>query len=147
MIMLFARTILFPVAYFPLHLSCTILRPQSMTPRIACDSKSLMTDGLGPLVRPRFPVRYLIDLRARPSPLWAYNTFSYVLFLSFGLVSLLVLFSSIPFCSTPFYYASDLIYFHSIPFDSLRLISPLFVTTLRLARDLRVSLYINHCTI
>ena len=118
-----------------------------MTPRIACDSKSPMTDRLGPLVRPRFPVQYLIDSRARPSPLWAYNTFSYVLFLSSGLVSSLVLFSSIPFYSALFYYVSDLFNFYLIPFDSLRLVSPLFVTILRLARDLRVSLYINHCTI
>jgi hypothetical protein len=127
--------------------SCTILRLQSMTPRITCDSKSPMTDGFGPLARLRFSVRYPIDSCARPSPLWAYNTFSYVLFLSFGLVSSLVPISSIPFCSTPFYCASDLICFHSIPFDSLRFVSPLFATTLRLARDLRVSLYINHCTI
>ena len=115
----FARTTLSATLTFSSISSCTILRPQNMTPRITRDSKSPMTDRLGPLVRPRFPVRYPIDSRTQPSPLWAYNTFSYVLFLSFGLISSLVPISSIPFCSTPFYCTSDLICFHSILFDSL----------------------------
>ena len=88
------RSFLFFSAYYPFL--CTILRPQSMTPGITCDSKSPMTDWLGPLARPRFPVRYLADSRARPSPLWAYNTFSYVLFLSFRLAFYSMLFHSIP---------------------------------------------------
>ena len=95
----FARTI------FPFYLSfstiscCTILRSGGTTPRIACDSKSPMISRLGPLARPRFPVRYLIDSRAWPSPLWAYNVFSHVLFFSFRFTSPLC---SIPFCSIPF---------------------------------------------
>jgi hypothetical protein len=54
---------------FPFISLCTILRPQSMTPRIACDSKSPMTDRLGPLVRPRAPVRYSIRLMRTAQPL------------------------------------------------------------------------------
>ena len=138
----FARTI-FSFACYPSL--CTILRPQSTTPGIACDSKSLIADWLGPLVQPRFPVRYLADSHAWPSPLWAYNAFSYVLFLSFRLAS--SVFHSIPLYSIPFYHAFDLIHFYSILFDSLRLVFLLFFTTLRLARDLRVLLYINHYTI
>ena len=116
----FARTILFFFLFFCLlSLSCTILRPQSMTPGIACDSKSLMTDWLGPLVRPRSPIRYLVDSRAWPSPLWAYNTFSYVLLLSFRLT---LSPCSIPFCSIPFHKASLTssvsIRFYSILFES-----------------------------
>jgi hypothetical protein len=115
-----------------------------MTPGITCDSKSLMTDWLGPLVQPRFPLRYLTDSRAWPSPLWAYNTFSYVLFLSFDSRRPYVLFPSVPFYST-----MPLTSFTSIAilFDSFRLVSPLFFTVPCLARDLLVSLYINHCTI
>ena len=47
---------------------CTILRPQDTTPRIACDSKSPMTNELGPLVRPRFPIRYLLTHAHSPAP-------------------------------------------------------------------------------
>ena len=126
---------------FLLSLCCTILRLKSMTPKIACDSKSPMIDRLGPLARPRSPTRYLVDSRAWPSPLWAYNTFSYVLFLS----------TRFPLCSILFHsvsaYAYDLTCLHSIPFDSLLLVSPLFSEVPSLARDLRLSLYINHCTI
>ena len=108
---------------FSFHLlffSCTILRPQSMTPGIACDSKSPMTDWFGPLVRPRFLVRYLADSRAWPSPLWAYNTFSYVLFLSFQPASPLcyILFHSTPFHSITPLISLTSIRFYSIPFDS-----------------------------
>ena len=97
-----------------LSLSCTILRPESTTPRIACDSKSPMTDWLGPLVRPRSPVRYLADSRAWPSPLWAYNTFSYVLSLS---PRLTMSFYSILFHSATPLSSYVSILFHSILFD------------------------------
>ena len=127
-----------------LSLTCTILRPSSMTPGIACDSKSPMTDRPGPLVRPRFSVRYLANSRAWPSPLWAYNAFSDVLSLSFLFASSPC---SIPFRSILFHYAADLIYFYSVLFDSLLASSLLFSTILSLARDRRISLYINHCTI
>ena len=43
---------LFPSLSFDIS-PCTILRPQSMTPGIACDSKSPIDDRPGPLVRPR----------------------------------------------------------------------------------------------
>ena len=97
---------------YPFRLLCTILRPQDMTPRIACDSKSLMTGRLGPLVRPRFSIRYLVDSRARPSPLWAYNTFSYVLFLSLSPYRLL-------FYSLRFHSIAPLTSFTSILFSSI----------------------------
>ena len=106
--------------YFFFFSSCTILRPQSMTPRITCDAKSPMTDRLGPLVRPRFPVRYPIDSRAWPSPLWAYSTFSTVLFPSFQFAPSPALFSSILFYSIPFYYAFCSIRFPSTRFSIIR---------------------------
>ena len=99
-----------------------------MTPGLACDSESPMAERLGPLVWPRFPVQYLADSRAWPSPLWAYNTFSPILFLSFGLRSLL--FHSIPFYSISFHDASDFVYFCSILFYSLRLVSLRFYVLL-----------------
>ena len=126
-------------------LSCTILRPLNTTPGIACDSKSRMTDRLGPPVRPRSLVRYLADSRAWPSPLWASNNFLVCSSpFSFDSRLLYALFYSIPFHSIN---ASDLICFHSFPFDSLLFVSLSFVTILCLARDLWISLYINCCMI
>ena len=130
----------YPLSLFVL---CTILRPQNMTPGIACDSKSPMIDWLGPLVRPRFPIRYC-DSRAWPSPLWAYNIFSYVLFVSSRLVSspCSVPFSSILVIAPLTSFAS--IRFYSILFDSFLYYSSWFYVLLVI---LEVSLYINHCTI
>ena len=100
---------------------CTILRPQDATPRTTCDSKSPMTGKLGPPVRPRFPIRYPIDSRAWPSPLWAHNAFSYVLLLSLQTrtVSRLqsLLFDSVLFYSTAPLISFTSIRFCSIPFD------------------------------
>ena len=115
----FARTTFY--RYLFLFTLYTILRPQDTTPRITCDSKSLMTDELGPLVRPRSPIRYLIDSRAWPSPLWAHNAFSYVLLLSLQ-TRIVFCFQSLPFDSIPFRSTAPLISFtsirfHSIPFD------------------------------
>ena len=104
--------------FISLVILCTILRPQDMTPGIACDSKSPVTDRLGPLVRPRFPTWYLADSRAWPSPLWAYNTFSIILFFSLRLVSLPILFYSTPFYSIASLISFASIRFHLIPFDS-----------------------------
>ena len=101
----------FHLAYPLFPLLCTILRPQSTTPGIACDPKGPMTDWPGPLVRPRCPVRYPADSRAWPSPLWAYNTFSHILFLSFRLASSL--------CSIPFHSIAPLISFASTRFYSI----------------------------
>ena len=104
-----------------LFILCTILRPQDATPRTTCDSKSPVTGEPGPPVRPRFPVRYLIDSRAWPSPLWARNVFSYVLFLSLQThtVSRLqsLLFDSVLFHSTAPLISFTSIRFCSIPFD------------------------------
>ena len=115
----FARTTFY--CYLFLYTLCTILRPQDTTPRITCDSKSPMTDKLGPPVRPRFPVRYLIDSRAWPSPLWAHNAFSYVLLLSLQthIVSFFqsLLFDSVPFRSIAPLISFTSIRFYSIPFD------------------------------
>ena len=95
--------------------------------------RSPMTDWLGPLVRPRFPVQYLADSRAWPSPLWASNAFSYVLFPSF---QIRIALCSILFYSIPFHDVFDPFRFYSILFDSFRLVSLLFITILCLTHDL-----------
>ena len=79
---------------------CTILRPRSTTPGITCDSKSPTTDRPGPLVSAEISGTMSHVSRAWPSPLWACNTFSYVLLLSFRLVSFPY---STPFHSVPFH--------------------------------------------
>ena len=95
--------------------------------------KSPMTDWLGPLARPRSPIRYSFDSHAWPSPLWAYTMFSHFLCLS----------SNMP-ASFPFYS----ILLHSILFNSTSLRSlsipfSLLPYSLMISRTL---CYINCCT-
>ena len=102
---------LFYLLTFSLISLCTILRPQRMTPGITCDSTSPMTDELGPLVRPRTPIRYSIHLMRTAQP-------------PVGLSRLPL--HSIPFYSTLFY--SFLFYSITPPtsFTSIRFHSFLF---------------------
>ena len=87
-----------------------------------------MTGQPSPLARPDLFSTMLTFSRAWPSPLWAYNTFSYVLCLSLRITHL-VLFSSFRF--------------YSLRFDSIHfaLLSLAFRLFLYPARDLS-SLYI-----
>ena len=82
-----------------------------------------MTGQPGPLARPDLASMILTFSRAWPSPLWAYNTFSYVLCLSLFITHL------VPF---------SLFRFYSLRFDSIRfaLLSSPFHPFLYLARDL-----------
>ena len=127
----------FPFSVSVISFLCTILRPQSTTPGIACDSKSPMTDWPGPLVQPRRPVRYLLIHAHGPAPCGPIplsRMFSLFLFDSRRrcLPS-----HSIPFHSALFHDASDFTDFYSILFDSFRLVSPSFSMVPCSARDLR----------
>ena len=135
--------------FFLLSLSflCTISRPQSTTPRIACDSKSPMIDRLGLLVRPTFLVRCLLTHAHGPAPCGPITLSS--MFPPFPLTRFAaalhsVLFYSVLFSSMTPLTSSCSIRFYLIP---LYLFSLIFLTILRHARDLRISLYINRCTI
>jgi hypothetical protein len=82
-----------------------------------------MTDRPGPLARPRSP--YVVyDSRAWPSPLWAYNTFSYVPRLSPLSHSRL---HSITLC--------NLLHCRSIPFDSCLCRSVWFYVSLVISKS------------
>jgi hypothetical protein len=124
--------------FFPFLLDrlfdCTILRPGSTTPGITCDSKSPTTDRPGPPVSAEISGTMSHVSRAWPSPLWAHNTFSYVLLPSCRPVSFPY---SIPFYSVPFHpsprtpmTSSISIRFYSILFRLPLCLSPKFHSSL-----------------
>ena len=99
--------------------------------------KHHMTDWLSPLAWLDLPCTILALSHTWPSPLWAYSTFLYLLCLSISLIHLF------PLCSVLFYFdlwflLSLLILFISIPFHSVDFYVLLVIS--------QVSTYINHCT-